>query len=255
MDTRFPGMDPYIEAPDLWPGFHEAFLSYTRELLQPLLPERYYADLRTREEIGIAGLPADHVIYPDLAVKETSRGQRPPLAGVVPPPATATVPEHILVADEPLRVSFLEIREVGRGGRLVTLIELLSPSNKWPGPDREAYQRKQREVLGSEASLVEIDLLRSGKRMACHPSVEAHCGRKGYHYLVTVSRGTRRAPALDLEIYGFTVRDPFPVIAIPLLHPDPDVILDLAQVFRRAYDSGPYRKVVRYDRPPEPPLG
>ncbi len=248
-------MDPYLEAPDIWPGFHEAFLSYTRELLQPLLPARYYADLRTREEVGIAGLPADHVIYPDVTIRETgspsSTARTERRSQVV---ATATAPEHIVIAEETLRVGFLEIREVGRGGRLVTLIELLSPSNKTAGPDREAYETKQREILGSNANWVEIDLLRSGKRVACHPSVHVHCRKKGYHYLVTVSRVTRRSPVLDLEIYGFTVRDPFPRISLPLRDPDPDVVLDLGQVFRRAYESGPYTKIVRYEAPPEPPI-
>ena len=28
MEPIFPGMDPYLEAPGIWPGFHEAFLSY-----------------------------------------------------------------------------------------------------------------------------------------------------------------------------------------------------------------------------------
>ena len=49
-------MDPYLESPDLWPGFHDAFLFCVREALQPLLPDKYYADLQTREEVGIAGL-------------------------------------------------------------------------------------------------------------------------------------------------------------------------------------------------------
>jgi hypothetical protein len=44
---------------------------------------------------------------------------------------------------------------------LITLIEIVSPSNKRPGIDRRAYLRQQRDVLESDANLVEIDLLRT----------------------------------------------------------------------------------------------
>jgi hypothetical protein len=247
-------MDPYLEAAGTWPGFHDAFLAYAREVLQPLLPARYYADLRTREEIGISGYQAERAIYSDLAVKGVeSRFPSITTGGGQEPEARRPAPEHLVVAvDEPLKVSFLEIRGVN-DDRLVTLVELLSPSNKIPGPDREAFERKQKEVLESGTNWVEIDLLRKGRRIGCHPRVELHCQSRGYDYVVVVSRSTRRSP-LDLEVYGFTVRDPLPVVALPLVAPDPDVAFDLAQVFRRAFETGPYRKVVRYDLSPEPAL-
>lgn len=253
MHPIFPGMDPYLEAAGAWPGFHEAFLSYARETIQPLLPASYYAELRTREEIGIAGSRPGRVLYPDLAVldkgdrDERRRGSIRSAAG-----ATLTAPEHLrIIEDEPLRIGFLEIRDAARDHVLATLIELLSPSNKVAGSDRETFERKQREVLSSPTSWVQIDLLRSGDRVACHPSVEVHCRRKGYDYLVTVSRPAGRAPRLGLELYGFTVRDPLPVVAIPLIEPDPDVALDLGVVFRRAYETGPYRKILEYREPPD----
>jgi hypothetical protein len=159
----------------------------------------------------------------------------------------------VIAEETPMEVSFLEIREVGGERRLVTLIELLSPSNKVPGADRDAFLRKQRDVFSSDAHWVEIDFLSEGKRVGGHPSVDAHCRARGYDYVVVVSRSDRRAP-LDLEVFGFGLRDPLPVIAVPLRVPDPDVSLDLGAAFRRAYETGPYRKMVRYDRPPNPPL-
>jgi hypothetical protein len=254
MEPLFPGMDPYLESPDVWPDFHDSFLAYTRETLQPLLPAGYYAQLRTREEIGIAGYQAERVIYSDVSVRETVRPsvEAGPSAGRSPSGA-AVAPEHIVIAaDESLEVSFLEIRGL-RDDELVTLIELLSPSNKLPGPDREAFERKEREVLSSGTNWVEIDLLRQGRRLACHPRVDLHCKSKGYDYVVVVSRAARRDP-LDLEIYGFGVREPLPAVAVPLRPPDADVSLDLGRVFRRAYETGPYGKIVRYDLPADPPL-
>lgn len=258
MTSPFPGMDPYLEAPGLWPDFHDSFLAYAREFLQAVLPGAYYAQLRTREELGIAGYRAERVFHPDVAVRERpgeSRGEHPgsgpPLPGAEGSSMRTTTPDVLVIAaEDPLEVSYLEIREVN-GDRLVTLVEMLSPANKLPGQDRKRFERKREEILRSDASWVEIDLLRSGKRSDLR--VDMHCRAKGHQYAVVVSRSSRREP-LSLEVYGFTVRDRLPVIAVPLREADPDVALDLRQVFGRTYETGPYRKVIRYDLPPEPAL-
>jgi hypothetical protein len=245
-------MDPYLEAPAVWPGFHDAFLFCVREALQPLLPDHYYAELRQREEIGLADYGTRHVVISDVAVKQQGRGSQAGSAGAS---GIATVPEHLVIADrEPLIVNFLEIREAVAGGRLVAVIELVSPSNKIAGEDRDAFERKQAEIFSSDAHWIEIDLLRNGRRLGGSPHVDLHCRARGHDYVVVVSRSERRTPQLDLEIYGFSVRDRLPVVAVPLRKPDPDVSLDLARVFRRAYETGPYRKILRYDLPADPPL-
>ena len=51
------------------------------------------------------------------------------------------------------------------GHKVVTVIEIVSPSNKQPGPDRRSYETKQQEVLSSDANLIELDLLRTGRRL------------------------------------------------------------------------------------------
>lgn len=131
---------------------------------------------------------------------------------------------------------------------------MLSPSNKEPGPDRVAFERKQREILPSDVHWIEIDLLRGGRGIACDPKVGRYAQRQGFDYLVTASRSTRRKPRLILEVYGFVLRSPFPNISIPLRDPDPDVLLDLGKLFKRAFETGPYLKVVRYDLSPDPSL-
>ncbi|MBI4603180.1 MAG: DUF4058 family protein [Planctomycetes bacterium] len=252
MEPLFPGMDPYLEAPGVWPGFHDAFLFCVREALQPVLPDRYYAELRQREEVGLADYGANHVVFPDVAVKQQDRGSR---GGAGAASGVATVPEHIVIASqEPLIVNFVEIRESAAGGRLVAVIELVSPSNKVAGDDREAFERKQAEIFSSDAHWIEIDLLRSGTRLGGNPRVALHCRARGHDYVVVVSRSEKRTPQLDLEVYGFTVHDPLPAVAIPLRPPDPDVRLELGQAFRRAYETGPYRKILRYDLPADPAL-
>jgi hypothetical protein len=70
--------------------------------------------------------------------------------------------------------------------------------------------------------------------------------------VVIVSRAGMRYPRLELDICGFTAQHPLPVVQVPLLPPDQDIALDLGPVFARAYDTGPYRKILDYARPPDP---
>lgn len=241
-------MDPFIEASGLWAGFHDSLITYLRESLQPVLPRGYYAEIRMREEVGVGGFQSERVIFPDVAV---SQEESHPDGSTASDHVSIEAPqaELLTIAEEPsVKVNFLEIRDATRGDQLITLLEVLSPSNKQPGPDRDAFERKQEEVLSSETNWIEIDLLREGMRIACHPAVDTHCRRKSYAHSVVVSRAVRRRPKLVLELYGFPLKDRLPVISIPLRHPDLDVRLDLGQAFARAYDTGPYSRIIDYGR-------
>ena len=66
------------------------------------------------------------------------------------------------VEDVERREVYLEIVDRYRDERVVTVIEILSPTNKSLGAGREAYLEKQEATLRSEAHLVEIDVLRTG---------------------------------------------------------------------------------------------
>ena len=48
MPSPFPGMDPGLESPDIFPDFHDSFITYLREGLQALLPTQYFAALGRR---------------------------------------------------------------------------------------------------------------------------------------------------------------------------------------------------------------
>ena len=86
--------------------------------------------------------------------------------------ATISASVEVTITAEPLRHQVVEIRDASRGHKLITPIEIVSPSNKRAGVDRRAYLRKQREVLESDASLIEIDLLRSGERLLPNAELE-----------------------------------------------------------------------------------
>ncbi len=161
--------------------------------------------------------------------------------------ATRTQPLVFEVTDDERTEMEVEIRtRLGdEGERLVTVIEVLSLANKTPGEKgRELYLEKQREVLGSPVHLVEIDLLRGGEHTT--PMSLERLRRKAgpFDYHVSVHRFEQPG---RFFVYAWKLEDPLPEIAVPLLPGDGEVPLDLAAVFTRCYDTGPYRRRVRYD--------
>jgi Protein of unknown function (DUF4058)/23S rRNA-intervening sequence protein len=156
---------------------------------------------------------------------------------VLPAPAQVGVP-----AVDTETLSFLEIHD-GDGNELVTVIELLSPSNKYVGPGREQYLAKARQLQRSWVHFVEIDLLRGGPRMPWLDMPECE-------YCVVVSRFEERPKA---GFWPIRLCDRLPEIPIPLRRGDADARLDLQQVLHHIYDAAGYGYYI-YKGAPEPPL-
>jgi hypothetical protein len=232
MPSPFRGMNPYLETPDIWPDFHGALAAQLRADLNGLLPAPCYARLEVRSEIG--------AVEPDETANRIV--------------SDVTVSVRV----DPTRHSFVEIRDPSQGHQLITLIEIVSPSNKRPGADRRAYLQKQREVLDSNASLIELDLLRSGDRLLPYPDLDEAIGQwePAADYLVLVNRAWRRVgAAMDYDLFPIRFAEPLPCILVPLREGQEEVRLDLQQAFDHAYDAGPYRRgAVNYAAPPVPPL-
>src|SRR5712692_6277288 len=157
MPSPFPGMDPYLEHPALWPDVHNRILAALADTLAAEVAPRYYVALERRT---YAITPDDLVFIgrPDIAVVQrqevaTSRAE-------VVAPATAVLEVDVPMADEVEEV-FLEVREVTTG-RCVTLLELLSPVNKLTGRGRDTSLEKRTEILRTRTNFVEVDLLRAG---------------------------------------------------------------------------------------------
>lgn len=248
MPSPFPGMDPYLEGPGLWPGFPNRFAGE----LNGLLPAGYYADVDERAELGIVEEAGTLMrIVPDVLVVRGPTGLRNDArnGGAV---ALATRPRrevspHIELESliEPIRHLFVEIREAARGKKLITVVEILSPSNKRPGPDRDAYEARRREVLRSDANLIELDLLRGGRRVLTEPGLEATIAQfePSPAYLVLVNRAARRTSGVGAyHIYPVGLRESLPCIAVPLKEGEDEVPLDLQYAFDRTYDTGPYQR-------------
>ncbi len=160
----------------------------------------------------------------------------------VGPKYVVRLEEHMRPEQDVEHVPYLEVRD-RQGRELVTVIELLSPSNKRAGDDRESYLAKRRELLRSPAHLVEIDLLRGWTPMPQE-------GRPRCDYSVMVSR-TEKRPAADF--WPIPLQDRLPVIPIPLRSPDVAARVDLQEVLHRAYDGPGYEHFI-YNGEPEPSL-
>ena len=180
-------------------------------------------------------------IAPDVVVIERPGMASRAGAATIAPPLMGAVAMEL-----PTRYSRIEIRAIG-GETVVTLVEVLSPVNKRPGLDSaDAYERKRAEVFRSAVHLLEIDLLRAGRRPAlATPWPEAD-------YAVILSRAEERP---TVGIWPLRLADPLPVVPIPLRHPDSDVPLDLGAVLRHVYANARYDLQLDYRKaPPLPEL-
>lgn len=262
LGSPFPGMDPYLEEPDIWPDFHDAFAAELRSELNRVLPEPYYARTQSRPELGIVMHGgATRRIVPDVTVIRRQVREAAVAYAVAPtavlelPRQQATPAIDFRIPSDPILHRFVEIRDGRRNHKLVTLIEIISPSNKLPGPDRRAYESKQTEILSSDANLIEIDLLRSGQRLLPYPELEAAVYDQAPDYLVLLNRSALRAGYwMDFSLYPISLREPLPCILVPLAGDDPDVLLDLQVAFNQAYAGGPYARMIDFTADPEPPL-
>lgn len=245
MTTPFPGMDPYLEQPGMWPDVHNSLIGSIRDQIQAQIAPHYRAVITPYvvfESIEIAPVRA---AIPDVGMFERDA----PLSGggaggstaVASQAAPLTLPA---VMEVPTEYARIELRTV-RDHVLVTAIELLSPANKRPGADgADAYEKKRQELFRSTAHLLEIDLLRAGKRpQVARPLPEAP-------YFLFLSRVQRR-PYID--IWPLSLREPIKPVPVPLRHPDPAVPLDLGAAVHEAYQRARYDLDIDYRADPPPP--
>jgi hypothetical protein len=241
MKMPFPGMDPYLEHPVLWEGVHARLIVVMANQLQPRLDPRYIASVE--ERVFIEG-PQRRI--PDVWVQKAP--DAPSLSTL--PKAEADTAVVLEVEELEVREARIEILDLYNGMKLVTMIEVVSPTNKAAGPGRDSYLDKQRETLCRDCHLVEIDLLRRGRHVLSIPDWRTQEVRP-YHSLVCVSRYPQRN---RFEVYPRRLRERLPRVNIPLAGTDPDVPLDVQAALEQVYSDGRYLRRLRYDEPCKPRL-
>lgn len=250
MVYRFPGMDPYLEDPAIWRGFHHGLAEEIRSRLNMDLSDKYYADVdvhTTFEEVHVGKAKP---IIPDVAIVaqpyNVPMGSAAPVAVAEPAEVIAPVRRVVHISPVTLRAVHIYITETNE---LITSIELLSPYNK-RGEGLAEYRRKRSTLLASNVHLVEIDLLRGGQRVGSEvqgpPFDEAD-------YILLVHRGFESNPGVWSDIWPVTLDKPLPTLPIPLEPPDADVWLDMNAVVRTVYERAAYSRRIDYRQPAPPP--
>jgi len=241
MPSPFPGMNPYLENPELWSEVHSRLITALAIAIESGLSRKYRVAIEKRtylsdgEESVLVGIP-DVSIYPQSTITKIS--------------STTTLiaqDESVMVTipmPEEVRESYLEIREVTTKD-VVTVIEVISPKNKSAGVGRKKYESKRSSVLSSSTNLIEIDLLRSGKPMQILSVIPQT------DYRILIYRGNLRPQA---QLYAFNVQKRIPKFLLPLEMGDTEPLVDLQSLLAQIYDQARFDMAIDYTQAPIPPL-
>ena len=205
MASPFPGMDPYLEDEKLWPAFQHQLVGCLYQILLPGLIDRY------RARVGQRHYATEQALFTSV-VRE----------------------DHV--------EEYIEIRQRS-DGRLITLVDVVSPTNKTTVEGRNAYLKKRSEVKATNTNLVEIDLVMQGQPMLDY----SREGLPDWDHAVTVTRSTQPE---RYEIYTATLQKRLPRFRLPLAADDRDTVLDLQAAFTRCYDQGGFAAKIDYKRDP-----
>ena len=239
MPSPFPGMDPYLEHPTLWPGVHNGLIAALQLSLAPQLRPHYYVAIEERLYITE---PDQRVLVgrSDLAVVGPSAAE----TCLKPSPSASSVLAVQVPLPDEVHDTYLEVRQTGTD-YVLTVVEILSPTNKRPGRGRRIYEDKRMEVLASRTHLVEVDLIRAGEPMPIMGNGSAS------DYRVLVGRGDCRPNA---TLYAFGVRQPIPPFTLPLKPDDQEPTVDLGRILHDLYDRASYDLRLDYTGDAYPPL-
>jgi hypothetical protein len=240
-------MDPYLERPGLWEDVHTRLIVAIADSLGPQVRPRYRVSVEQRTYLTV--LTPDEVEFvgrPDVLVVRTPTPE--PSAASPAPARYGDIQPQVAELPMPDEVveRYLQVRDVATG-EAVTVIELLSPTNKLKAEGRDQYERKRLKVLSSATHLVEIDLLRGGQPFPFW--IQGQQVKSDYR--IVVSRAQHRSRA---DVYLFSVRDPIPDIPIPLRPGEAEPVLPLNQLLHTLYDRAGYDLTIDYQQPPIPSL-
>ncbi len=205
MASPFPGMDPFLEEEKLWPVFHHHLISCLYQTVLPGLVDRY------RARVGHRRYVTEMALFTSVIREEHEE-------------------------------EFIEIRQRG-DGRLITLIEVLSPANKTTSEGRRLYMAIRDVCRDARCNLVEIVLVLQGQSLHDY----SRDGLPEWDYAVTVTRATQ--PERH-EIYTSTMQKRLPRFRLPLASDDRDTVLDLQATFTRCFDQGDFASLIDYSRDP-----
>lgn len=238
--SPFPGMNPYFEAPEHWRGFHNHLASEIIAQLEPQLGLAYAIEAEITTVMETINLSEVKRPRPDVSIHHASGSSAQTtstLTATLSPPTT----QRLALAQERVKLRRVVIR-LTTTGELVTAIEILSPTNK-RGEGLHEYRAKRERILRSDVHLIELDLLRAGKR----PGLEVDRDAVGDNdYVVVVNRSGEMRFS---DIWASSISEPLPTIPVPLLYPDEDLALNLTAAVHALYQRYGYWRIIDYSQP------
>ncbi len=70
MPSPFPGMNPYMESPSIWPGVHNRLITALGNEINRAAPPNYFADIEERVFLLRPSDPYFSLMIPDVTIKE-----------------------------------------------------------------------------------------------------------------------------------------------------------------------------------------
>ncbi|MDJ0734194.1 MAG: DUF4058 family protein [Nostocaceae cyanobacterium] len=237
MASPLPGMNPYLENPQLWSEFHSRMIVAIADALNDCLSRDYRVAVEKRVYLS-ENRESVLVGIPDVSVTASTQNQSKFNTTAVVQPLNVEIP----IAEE-VHERYLEIRE-GATGRVITTIELLSPKNKRSGQGPNVYLQKRRKILTSQTHFIEIDLLRGGEPLPIIGAVLSD-------YRILISRSSHRPQA---QLYAFNIRQTIPAFPIPLRAGETEPLLDLQPLLHQVYDRARFELAIDYSQSCRPKL-
>jgi hypothetical protein len=217
----FPGqIDPWAEIARYFNQLHGSLITNLLNAYQIPLQQLGYEAAR---ETSLQILEKKK---PDMLVMGRVRLEPTPLGWDYAQAATAAMIEPGIQVEQTLEdeLDAIYIRDT-ESGSLVTILEIVSPSNKVDWDEIEAYQRRRSELLRDGVNVVEIDLTRSIKRL-----VEAAM-QPGFLYHIAIHLHNQGLRLIDMYYGEPTKRFALPLTAAILP-------MDLQPLYDQAYQSG-----------------
>ncbi|MFM7364324.1 MAG: DUF4058 family protein [Cuspidothrix sp.] len=146
MSSPFPGMNPYLENPDLWSEVHHRLITAIADNIESHLSEKYRVAIEKRtyridtEDSLLIGIP-DVAILSVKQKEQKSDSNKTTIATLTTESENKAITVTLPLPLE-IKEGYLEIREVSTG-KVITVIEILSPTNKKTKEGRKSYLYKR----------------------------------------------------------------------------------------------------------------
>ncbi|MEH1859453.1 MAG: DUF4058 family protein [Nostoc sp.] len=235
MDNPFPGMNPYLEQPELWHQVHNRLIVAIADDLTPQIVPKYRVSIEERVYTSVDDVLLVGIVDVAVAKRNTTDISTTLTAAKLAEPSKVKVP-----VPEQITERFLEVRAIPTK-EVVAVIEILSPKNKPSKEGRAAYESKRQKILASATNLVEVDLTRQGQPMPIFGA-----STTDYSYSILVSRSYNRP---DADLYTFDLKNPIPVFPVPLREGEPEPILELQRLLNEVYERARFDLAIDYSQP------